>query len=416
MKPERQSKFSSQMTDFNRGLLLMICLMFGAAWVLASCALPKAQPTATASATVSPSPSATASLTPLPPTATGIWGNYPAPREAPVTPIPPPVSTLTAPSDVQALLLMGVDRNSPYAGRTDAVLIVFFTPKNTRASFLSIPPDLLMYIPGYTMQRLQNAYALGGADLVTQTLQYNLGITPQRWAVIHLDRFTELIDTLGGVTIDIPQEDHPLCGGLPTGETVLDGPHMLCYARSRQGLAENERNRRQQEVLLAVFQHLTHGGNLARLPELFSLFGEAGVTNLNLAELTAYIPLALQMSERDQFAFTSFSSQHMDTWQMPGMARSSVFLPRADAAAELVQHAANFVLTPAPGSSAKMATLVFELTTSPTPTPTTIPSATPRNTPTPTETEIPTETPTPTMTLTPTLTVTETTEGVSAGG
>jgi anionic cell wall polymer biosynthesis LytR-Cps2A-Psr (LCP) family protein len=240
---------------------------------------------------------------------------------------------------------------------------------------------------------------------------------PQRWAVIHLDRFTELIDTLGGVTIDIPKEDHPLCGGLPTGETVLDGPHMLCYARSRQGLAEYERNRRQQEVLWAVFQHLTHGGNLARLPELFNLFGEAGVTNLNLTELTAYIPLALQMSEHDQFAFYSFSSQHMDAWQMPGMARSSVFLPRSDAAAELVQQAANFVLTPAPGSSAKMATLVYELTTSPTPTTTTVPSATPRNTPTPTETELPTETPTPTVTLTPTVTVTETpTLEVGTGG
>ncbi len=405
----------------NRPLVLGILSLLLALVVLASCGTPQPSPTpaqsATATASVLPSvtPSATAYLTRTPtPTATydtlRPWGSYPTPRYTPMTPIPPPLSGLVLDREVQALVLVGTDRNVPFIGRTDAILLMLYHPRLGRASIISLPPDLLVYIPGYTMQRLEVSYALGGGRMLSQTIEYNFGIRPVHWALVHLDEFTQFIDkTLGGLDVTVLQAypDPKLCGGIPTGVFHMSGEQVLCYIRFRLGTNESDRNRRQQEVFRTILLRLLQNGNLARLPEIYAAFQKTVETNLALPDMLGYIPFALKLGDPSRINFYQLSKD-LPTWEMPNETGRRVFLAERAYIQPVLQQAANFLLTPAPLAEI-VRTLEFQLTNVPSPTASrtitpTLP-ATATRTVTLTRTRTATL-PTSTRTLTPTITPT----------
>lgn len=410
--------------------VIMVCLVLAAC--LAStptAALPNA--TVTTPALALPSVTATASPGVIPglsPTATTAidlklppWQNYPTPQGTPATAIPYPFTKLFIPEGVKTGVLVGIDRPSPFSGRTDAVMLVFYSPDNARASLVSIPPDLFVYLPGYTMQRLNTAYALGGMDLVNTTLEYNLGVHPQTWAAFHLDSFTRLVDQLGGIIVDNPVLIWDQCGNIPPGPVGMDGQLALCYARFRRGMGEGDRNNRQLEVVRQVFLKMVRFGNLARLPSLYSAHQNTVESNLVLNDLLDLMPLALNLGDENRVAVFYLGEDELKEWQMPDPLQSKVFLPRRAGMQIVLQDAINFVLTPAPLSDL-VKTLEYLVTASPTitntpsktvtPWPTITRTRTPTLTPTPREhrrriststyTPSPTETPTPSPTPTPT--------------
>ena len=89
--------------------------------------------------------------------------------------------------------------------------LVIYHPRLARASVVSIPPDLFGYIPGYTMQRMNTAYAVGGARLLATTLEYNLGLRPNHYAVFNLDDFRHLVDDLGGINVTVLENVRAYC-------------------------------------------------------------------------------------------------------------------------------------------------------------------------------------------------------------
>ncbi len=381
---------------------MLLCL------ALAACLSTNPAPTvpgATLSTPTPPPPSATATASPTgvpglsatpttPPDVTRTpWGNYPGPQSNPATPIPRPFSGLSIPDSVKTGVLVGIDRPSPFSGRTDSVMLVFYSPDNARASLVSIPPDLFVYLPGYTMQRLNTAYALGGMDLVNTTLEYNLGVRPQTWAAFHLDSFTRLVDQLGGIIVYNPVLIWDQCGNILPGLVRMDGQLALCYARFRRGMDEGDRNNRQLEVVRQVFLKMVRFGNLARLPSLYSAHQNTVESNLVLNDLLGLMPLALNLGDDDRVATFYLGADELKEWQMSDPFQSKVFLPRRAGMQKVLQDAINFVLTPAPLSDL-VKTLEYLVTASPTITLT--PSKTVTPWPTITRTRTPTLSPTAT--------------------
>ena len=104
---------------------------------------------------------------------------------------------------------------------------------------LSIPRDTLAEIPGQGPQKINSAYAFGGAKLAAQTVEGLLGIDIDEVAIIDFDGFRRFIDTLGGITVDLKE---PVCstisGGafkldLDAGEHTLNGFQAITLARTR---------------------------------------------------------------------------------------------------------------------------------------------------------------------------------------
>ena len=159
--------------------------------------------------------------------------------------------------------------------RTDTIMIVHFTPGGG-AQLLSIPRDLKVEIDGYKDNRVNAAYAFGGADLLIDTIQTNLGIPIHHYMEIGFGGFAELVDALGGVTMDFPYDARDTKSGfsVKAGTRVLDGEEALAYSRSRHyrelrdgewksvGGSDLGRTRRQQAMLMALFTEAASASTL----------------------------------------------------------------------------------------------------------------------------------------------------------
>lgn len=109
---------------------------------------------------------------------------------------------------------------------------------------LGIPRDSYAEIPGHDAQKINAAYAFGGAALQVQTVEQFLGIEIGHIVILNFTGFEDFIDAIGGVKVDVPVK---LCsdisggkknGGwtirLKKGSNTLDGETALAYARTRK--------------------------------------------------------------------------------------------------------------------------------------------------------------------------------------
>jgi LCP family protein required for cell wall assembly len=129
----------------------------------------------------------------------------------------------------------GSCKNPPY--RSDTIMLI----RSGRFAFrkLSIPRDTLAEIPGQGPQKINSAYASGGAKLAVRTVEGLLGLDIDQVAIIDFDGFRSFIDTIGGIEVDLPTD---VCTSvsegafnlkLKEGENELDGFQAITLARTR---------------------------------------------------------------------------------------------------------------------------------------------------------------------------------------
>src|SRR5438105_2895214 len=161
--------------------------------------------------------------------------------------------------------LFGLTQRTTEPARTDTILILTLDPQRHRASLLSVPRDLWVAIPGYGQGKLAIAYEVGGPRLAVYTLQRDLGIPVQYYVALTFRSFTHLVDALGRVTIDVPQElrdpQYPCLTttaycpiDIKAGIQHLDGATALEFVRERHAFAQQDlaRVRDQQAFLTAL--------------------------------------------------------------------------------------------------------------------------------------------------------------------
>jgi LCP family protein required for cell wall assembly len=318
-----------------------------------------------------------------------IWGSFLPPSMDPVTPIPPPLTGLELPEEVLVWVLLGSDTEPPFSGRTMAIHLVLIHPRFSKASLVSIPGDLYVYIPGYTMQRLSTAYALGGMETLRQTLAYNFGVLPSRFVLAHPGDFQWLVDDLNQIEVTVFFPMPQACGGIPAGRITMDGALALCYVSHRDDMDEIDRMRRQQQLLRLLFLKLASDGNLAHLPVLFNSYEGWVKTDFSLPELMGYIPLALRLADPDRISYFMIGWDQFEIWEIPGHTQAKVFLPDDEAVRTVIQQAIDAVSTPSPMTN-QVQTREAQLTAANNPTPSVTPS------------------PSMTVTITPTGTLTQT--------
>ncbi|HJT95353.1 MAG TPA: LCP family protein, partial [Mycobacterium sp.] len=136
--------------------------------------------------------------------------------------------------DQQSELATGGDVGN---GRTDTILLVHIPGlgSSSPAAMVSIPRDSYVSIPGYGSDKINAAFAVGGAPLLAQTVEQATGLRLDHYAQIGFDGFAVLVDAIGGVTMCPPEPvSDPLAGiDLPAGCQKLDGRNALGYVRTR---------------------------------------------------------------------------------------------------------------------------------------------------------------------------------------
>jgi polyisoprenyl-teichoic acid--peptidoglycan teichoic acid transferase len=330
-----------------------------------------------------------------------VWEDFQPPSLDPATPIPPPMRGLTFADDVLVWVLLGSETEPPFIGSTTAVHLLFIHPRLSKASLVSIPGDLYVYIPGYTMQRLKTAYPIGGIETLRTTLEYNFGVSPSRFVLAHPGDFQWLIDDIGSIEVTVFYPIPQKCGGVRAGQVKMDGALALCYASFREGMDEMDRLRRQQQLMRVIFRKLTRDGNLIQLPLLYRSYEGWVKTNLSLDEVLGYIPLALRLADQDRISTYVIGWDETLLWKVPGQGQAQVFLPKGEAIKKLLQSAIDDIMSPQPLTN-QVRTLEAQLTNAHLGTRQIESSPTPSQTPSPMGTgTLTTMTPTPTITPTP---------------
>ena len=245
--------------------------------------------------------------------------------------------------------------------RTDTMIIVSLNVETGSVAMLSLPRDLLVYIPNGTMARLNTAYGIGeninwdpggGFGLLRQTLFYNFGINVHFHARVNFSGFEAIIDRLGGVDIAVDcayRDLYPLPSGdyrwrtLPAGYYTFDGFDALWYARTRKYTDDFDRGRRQQQLLRAMWRKARSQGLLATLPGLWTELTQIVHTDMPFDIMLRLLPLVLDLDLGGVENLTLKKNYHTTEWIMPGGAE--VQLPNAETIAVLMQ---DFYLPPPP--------------------------------------------------------------------
>jgi polyisoprenyl-teichoic acid--peptidoglycan teichoic acid transferase len=211
-------------------------------------------------------------------------------------------------SNPSTVLVLGTDeaknRQGPF--RSDAIMLIRTDPDEHRIALLTIPRDLRVEIPGRGAAKINSAYAYGGTTLAVKTVRRLTGVPINHVIVMDFADFKDVIDTLGGVTIDVPRRilSNPFDCPFKTkadcarfkgyrfarGEQELNGRRALIYARIRENQlnpseSDVTRGQRQQEVLEAVADEVTSFGSFLRMPFIGDDLVKPLATDLSTNEL-----------------------------------------------------------------------------------------------------------------------------------
>lgn len=167
------------------------------------------------------------------------------------------------------ILLLGSDTRDNISGRSDSMMVLQVDGRG-KPKLVSFMRDMYVNIPGVDENKLNAAYAYGGADLVRQTLKENFGIDCRYYAMVDFQTFEKGVDALfpRGVQIDAEKDmsayiDEPIT----KGPQRMNGHTLLNYARFRMDEeGDFGRVRRQQQVMQAVFGQLKNPLVLLRGP------------------------------------------------------------------------------------------------------------------------------------------------------
>jgi LCP family protein required for cell wall assembly len=217
------------------------------------------------------------------------------------------------------LLLLGIDRRtgSSWASRTDTIMVVTLDPDTRGAGMLSIPRDLQLTIPGQGQDRVNTANVYGyrqdnpdaGPRLVKATIEANFGIPIDGYLMVDFQAFESIIDTLGGIYVDVPKRLHdtrypdPKPGDpyafktihFDPGRQYMNGRRALEYARSRMSTSDFDRAKRQQLVLLATRQKALSLSAVPRWPSLAATIADGVRTDMDTGKLLTLAFLAVEM-------------------------------------------------------------------------------------------------------------------------
>jgi LCP family protein required for cell wall assembly len=191
------------------------------------------------------------------------------------------------------------------ANRADSLMLVRTDPSKHRISYLSIPRDLRVEVPGYGTEKINAANQYGGPALTLETVRALTGIEIDHVVVVDFDAFRDLIDALGGIEVTVPAPvlskpfDCPYskerCRDwegwrFAKGRQHMDGRRALAYSRIRVNQLDPsetdvQRTERQQAVADAIGDELASPGTFLRLPFVGDSLAAPLTTDLSAWEL-----------------------------------------------------------------------------------------------------------------------------------
>lgn len=239
-------------------------------------------------------------------------------------------------ADPFSVLLLGIDTDEMREGdigRSDSMMVATINPQKKQVTLVSLPRDVYTEMVGYGEEpatydsydetsygdpfntqyqqgyafsdKLNHAYAYGGAEMAIASVEKLLNIPIDHYASVNMDGMTEMIDAVGGVDIDNQLEFEYEGANFPLGKNHLEGWQAVKYSRMRYDDPEGDygRQKRQRVVLEALFDKLISLDSITNYKKILDVMGDNAQTDLSwdmiVTMLKKYTP-ALDRMETDQ--------------------------------------------------------------------------------------------------------------------
>jgi LCP family protein required for cell wall assembly len=227
-------------------------------------------------------------------------------------------------NDVYNILLIGCDtREKGGSGRSDAMVIVSINSKSKKIVLTSLLRDIYLSIPSHKNNRLNAAYAYGGADLLVDTIEENFQIEIDKYISMDFYTFIDVVDSIDGVTLEVKEEYIPIINFYikeinqhnkenesddlltQSGNYVLNGKQTLGYIRNRYVGTDFERTARQRLVLQTIFNKIKDL-NYLKILELSDNILPRVTTNLNENKIISLI-----------LSVPAYRNYEIEQWSIP---------------------------------------------------------------------------------------------------
>lgn len=259
--------------------------------------------------------------------------------------------TLTEPFTV---LVMGVDSaqdglkaNQAFNG--DTLMLITFNPNTLTATMFSLPRDL--YVPiacNHNKYAKINSSAAYGSSCVIKTVQQLTDINIDYYVKINFTGVVQLVDALGGVTVDVEEPDFQFnnridCKGMiceqnskrqfgneiiyiPTGKQKLTGEQALAYARNRHQFAIGDiaRNQHQQQVIEAMAHEIKNINSITEFQNLLETVSNNIETNMTPEQMMSFYSVGKDMLVNSSGNSLSIKKTYLSYYNLP------VYQPRAE--------------------------------------------------------------------------------------
>jgi len=201
-----------------------------------------------------------------------------------------------------SFLLVGADqRPDEEKFNTDSLILASVDQTTKQTSLLSIPRDTRVSLSGHGYLKINSIAALTDLPTLQKNVEQLTGEKLAGYVQTNFAGFKKIIDTLGGITIDVEKDMYYETGdsvdgiiNLKKGVQRLNGTQALQYARFRHdALADISRTARQQAVLKAVAKEMFKLSTLPKLPFLVPQLMEAVNTNLSAKDILALAKVAV---------------------------------------------------------------------------------------------------------------------------
>ena len=191
--------------------------------------------------------------------------------------------------EVKNIALLGIDSSEGDVGRSDSIMILTLDNIHKKIKLTSIMRDSYVGIEGYGLDKINHAYAYGGPELSIKTLNENFDLNIKDFMSVNFSSLIDIIDKIGGVTINVTEEELPHISGIKSsGEQLLNGKQALAYSRIRYATGgDYKRTERQRTVVEAIFNKLKNT-NMTQYPTIISEFLPFVKTNMSSSDMIKF--------------------------------------------------------------------------------------------------------------------------------
>ena len=209
------------------------------------------------------------------------------------------------------------DEDDETKGRSDSIIIVCLNHVNKSITFISIPRDSYVNVPGYGMTKINHAYAYGQEQLSIKTINTNFGTDLSQYLTIDFSGMEKCIDRVGGVEVTLSQaEVNEINRRLGRGNNnvsapgtqILNGPQALAHSRNRYVGNDFARTQRQRDILVSLINKLKNE-SISEVLSVSDYLLENITTNIDLTNYKSIIKKLYE--EKDQY------TQHITSVMIP---------------------------------------------------------------------------------------------------